>query len=85
MMNCEQATRLMSESQERELGLSERTVLRLHTWICSGCRNFGGQLGFLRQAMQGFAARPGEPGFDEAATDAGDSHDGGDTPPGGAP
>jgi hypothetical protein len=59
-MNCEQATRLLSEAQDRQLGTAERTVLRMHTWICSGCRNFGGQLGFLRQAMKGFAARPGE-------------------------
>jgi len=60
MMNCEQATRLLSEAQDRRLGAAERTVLRMHTWICSGCRNFGGQLGFLRQAMKGFAAQPGE-------------------------
>jgi hypothetical protein len=59
-MNCEQATRLLSEAQDRQLGTAERTVLRMHTWICSGCRNFGGQLGFLRQAMKGFAAQPGE-------------------------
>ncbi|MGQ0597693.1 hypothetical protein [Aquabacterium sp.] len=55
-LNCEQATRMMSESQERKLGTTERTVLRMHTWICSGCCNFGGQLGFIRQAMKGFAA-----------------------------
>lgn len=58
-MNCEQATLLLSESQDRQLGASERTLLRMHTWICSGCRNFGGQLGFIRQAMKGYAARPG--------------------------
>ncbi len=60
MMNCEQATRLLSESQERDLAMSERTMLRVHTWICEGCRNFGGQLGFIRQAMKGFAARGGD-------------------------
>ena len=59
MMNCEQATRLLSESQERKLGASERTVLRVHTWMCAGCRNFGGQLGFMRQAMKGFSQRQG--------------------------
>lgn len=59
-MNCEQATLLLSESQERQLGVSERTLLRMHTWICSGCRNFGGQLGFIRQAMKGYAAHPGD-------------------------
>lgn len=54
-LTCAQATRMLSESQDRDLGTAERTVLRMHTWICSGCRNFGGQLGFLRQAMRGFA------------------------------
>lgn len=62
-LNCEQATRLLSESQERDLAMSERTMLRVHTWICEGCRNFGGQLGFIRQAMQGFAAREGDAGL----------------------
>jgi hypothetical protein len=80
MMNCEQATRMMSESQERDLAMSERTVLRMHKWICSGCRNFGGQLGFLRQAMKGFADRSGEPWPDGEPSD----DKGGDQPPGGA-
>jgi hypothetical protein len=61
MLNCEQATRLLSESQERPLSVSERAVLRVHTLICSGCRHFGDQLGFLRQAMKGFAARSDDP------------------------
>lgn len=57
MMNCEQATRLISEGQDRELGAGERTRLRLHTWLCTGCRQFKGQVGFIRQAMTGFASR----------------------------
>ncbi|TAK97082.1 MAG: zf-HC2 domain-containing protein [Aquabacterium sp.] len=76
MMNCEQATRLLSESQERDLGVSERTMLRVHTWICEGCRNFGGQLGFIRHAMKGFAAREGS----ESGLPLDD--DAGGTPPG---
>jgi hypothetical protein len=75
-MNCEQATRLLSESQERQLGTAERTYLRMHTWICSGCRSFGGQLGFMRQAMQGFAAQP-----DKAPKDGGEPSDQGDRSP----
>ncbi len=57
MLNCEQATRLLSEREDRALGVGERTRLRMHTWICVSCRNFGGQLGFIRQAVLGFAAR----------------------------
>lgn len=48
-MNCEQATRLMSEAQERPLNLKERTELKFHTLICSGCRHFGEHLCILRQ------------------------------------
>jgi len=75
MMNCEQATQLLSESQERKLSTSERTVLRMHTWMCTGCRNFGGQLGFMRQAMKGFSQRQGE------LPPAGGEGDEGDGPP----
>ncbi|RZI86456.1 MAG: zf-HC2 domain-containing protein [Rubrivivax sp.] len=57
-MNCDRATRLMSESQDRPLTPGERTTLRMHTWICEGCRNFKGQVGFIRQAMKAFAERP---------------------------
>ncbi|MDI1257924.1 zf-HC2 domain-containing protein [Aquabacterium sp.] len=56
-MNCDRATRLMSESQDRPLTHGERTSLEVHTWMCVGCRNFRQQLGFLRRAMQSFAAR----------------------------
>ena len=57
MIPCDEATRLLSEAQDRSLGAGERTVLRMHTWICSGCRQFGAQVGFIRQAMRGFADR----------------------------
>ncbi len=58
MLNCEQATRLLSEQEDRALGVGERTRLRMHTWVCISCRNFGGQLGFIRRAVTGFASRP---------------------------
>lgn len=49
MMNCDEATRLMSEAQERPLTLSEKTSLRFHTMMCTGCRRFGEQMTLLRQ------------------------------------
>lgn len=58
MMNCEQATRLMSEGEERPLSVSERTTLHMHTWFCTGCRNVKGQLGFIRHAMKSCAQGP---------------------------
>ena len=63
MISCDEATRLLSDALDRPLGAGERTVLRMHTWLCSGCRQFGAQVGFIRQAMRGFAdRRDGEDG-----------------------
>lgn len=52
MLSCEKATRLLSERQERVLSLSEKTSLRLHTAMCSGCREFGKQVVSLRQLIR---------------------------------
>ncbi len=63
-LQCDEATLLLSEAQERPLALGERAVLRMHTWVCSSCRNFGEQLGFIRQAVRGFADRNPAPHAD---------------------
>lgn len=55
MMNCMEATRLLSEAQERKLSLRERMPLKLHTSMCSGCRNFSRQVPLLRQAARAYA------------------------------
>ncbi|NMG16101.1 zf-HC2 domain-containing protein [Aromatoleum bremense] len=52
MMNCTQATRLMSEAHERELTLRERLALKYHRMMCIGCTNYGKHLGFLRKAAR---------------------------------
>ena len=66
MIPCDEATRLLSEAQDRTLGTGERTVLRMHAWMCSKCRLFGEQLGFIRQAARGFAQRADDGGGDGA-------------------
>lgn len=48
MLNCQQVTRLLSESQERQLTIQERMALRIHLFWCSGCRNFNQQIHSLR-------------------------------------
>ncbi|UUO23733.1 zf-HC2 domain-containing protein [Colwellia sp. M166] len=48
MMNCKQATRLLSDAQERKLTLKEKTTLTMHTAMCSACRNFGKQMESIR-------------------------------------
>lgn len=70
MKNCREITRLLSEAQERELTLNERASLRLHTMICSGCRNFGRQVDILRDISRAYSrgaadqARGGDKGED---------------------
>lgn len=55
MMNCQQATRLLSDAQERQLSLKERTALKIHTMMCAGCHNFGKQMGTLRELTHDYA------------------------------
>ncbi|MDP1531273.1 MAG: hypothetical protein Q8M05_18015 [Rhodoferax sp.] len=57
MMNCQQATRLISESQERSLSLTEKMTLKMHVMMCSGCKNFSLQVPFLSKAMKAYAKR----------------------------
>lgn len=52
MMNCHQATRLMSEARERRLSLTEKLALRFHQSMCAGCRRFEGQVGFIGKAAR---------------------------------
>ncbi|MDP3906730.1 zf-HC2 domain-containing protein [Novosphingobium sp.] len=57
MMNCHDATFLMSQSRERPLTFSERMKLRLHVGMCRGCANFERQLPQLGQAAKVYAAK----------------------------
>jgi predicted anti-sigma-YlaC factor YlaD len=52
MLRCKEATHLLSEAQDRNLSLSERLQLKMHLAMCTGCRNFKGQMAFLRQACR---------------------------------
>ncbi|OHC65264.1 MAG: hypothetical protein A3H93_03535 [Rhodocyclales bacterium RIFCSPLOWO2_02_FULL_63_24] len=59
MLNCKQATELMSQEQDRPLTLSERIGLRLHVWICIGCDNYRRQMNVLRAACRRFGGWDG--------------------------
>ncbi len=54
MMNCKEATRLLSEKKDRPLSAKEKSVLKLHTIICSACRNFGKQMDALSVFSQSY-------------------------------
>lgn len=60
MLNCKEATQLISESQERKLSLLEIMPLKFHVMMCSGCKNFSKQVPFLSQAMRAFAKWDGD-------------------------
>ncbi|MBL8450594.1 MAG: zf-HC2 domain-containing protein [Dechloromonas sp.] len=49
-------THLCSEELDRNLSTRERMAMKLHLMMCTGCRNFRGQMDFLRQAMHRYAA-----------------------------
>lgn len=55
MLNCQEVTRLFSESQERKLTLKESMDLKLHTLMCTGCRNYGKHMQALRILARSYA------------------------------
>jgi len=48
MMNCKQATQLLSEKLDRPLSTKEKVSLGIHTTMCAPCRQFGLQMEELR-------------------------------------
>jgi hypothetical protein len=57
MLTCKDASRLISEGQERYLRLRERWGLHLHLWLCVNCRRFERQIHLLRGALRQLAQR----------------------------
>ena len=55
MLSCKDVTHLVSEAQDRKLGIAERMQLEMHLVICKGCANFRKQMDFLRVACRGYA------------------------------
>lgn len=54
MLSCKEATVLMSQEQDRQLGLGERVALRLHVLICTGCNSYRRHMHVLREACRRF-------------------------------
>lgn len=55
MLNCHDATFLLSQGRDRKLTFSERMKLQLHTGMCRSCTEFGRQLPRLSAAAQTLA------------------------------
>jgi len=52
MLTCREASRLISESQDRKLRLHERLGLRMHLWMCINCRRFERQISMIRRLLR---------------------------------
>jgi hypothetical protein len=50
--SCREVTRLVLESEDRELALADRMALQIHWRICDGCTKFRDQARLMREAMQ---------------------------------
>jgi hypothetical protein len=57
MLTCKDASHLISERQERPLGLRERWGLWLHLLICKYCRRFERQVAMLSRALRELGRR----------------------------
>lgn len=55
MLSCHQATRLLSEAQDRKLGPYEALSLKMHVFMCAACRNFGRHMDTLRRFARTYA------------------------------
>jgi len=71
MLNCKDATRLLSASRERRLSAIERVQLAMHLAMCKGCSNFRQQMNFLREASRRHAAGAPLERKDDGRGDAG--------------
>lgn len=60
-MNCKEATRLLLESEERNLSVAELDALDYHLARCLCCQNMKAQFSFLRKALDRYA-KSGPPG-----------------------
>jgi hypothetical protein len=52
MLTCKEVSMLLSQAQDRPLGLRERLFLQLHLLACHGCSNFRRQLALMRTALR---------------------------------
>jgi hypothetical protein len=52
MLNCREATRLISQSMDARLPWHRRLAMRVHLLYCVWCRRYAAQLQFLRKATR---------------------------------
>jgi hypothetical protein len=52
MVSCREASRLLSQREERPLRVPDRLKLRLHLRVCVACARFAQQLALIREALR---------------------------------
>ncbi|MSQ73314.1 MAG: zf-HC2 domain-containing protein [Betaproteobacteria bacterium] len=52
MYSCEQAAKLSSRAMEKPLARLDRSLLSLHSMMCTNCTNFTRQIAFFRRASR---------------------------------
>ena len=64
MINCQEHSRLTSESMDRSLSFWDRLSVRIHRWICPPCKQLRQQFEAIRKACRLYATdsegRPSE-------------------------
>jgi hypothetical protein len=55
--SCREVSQLLSQAQDRPLGMRERFAIHVHLPLCEACRNFRAQLDILRAAMRRYIDR----------------------------
>ncbi len=51
-LNCREVSELISREHEHPLTTGEKFWLRLHLYICNGCRNFRNNTRLMRSALR---------------------------------
>ena len=52
MLSCVKATQLMEMKQHVPLGVMQKIQLKMHTALCSGCRNYMKQTHLINQLLE---------------------------------
>jgi anti-sigma factor RsiW len=51
-ISCKEASRLMSQAEDRELSAGERAALQVHLGVCKACQVAAEQIQNLRRALR---------------------------------
>lgn len=72
LINCRQATRLISQSMDDKLPWHRRLAMRVHLLYCVWCRRYAAQLHILRKATRHLEAEPSTVAAEKLSAEAKD-------------